>query len=390
MSFLTDLFEGQFGNLGTDLSHAPSSFAAHPQEQLEVGLGAAAVAAPFLLPEIGGALGAGAGADVALGADAAAGGFDIAGAGLGADVLADPAIAGLAGEAGAGAADAGILAGDVLGGGATSFAPDVLSADAGSLSSFLSDPAAATSGIDTGAGGQDLAALAAPDPAATATAPPPAPGTTPGGFASTDAELSGGTTGTAPASSAAPSGGTGGGGLTSGLGSVMSSPWTKLGLGLAPLALTLGMGEAGLTPQAQQAAGGATQLQQFGQQQLADAQAGRLNAGQTAVLGQMRQDLTNQWKQVFFNMGVQDPTKDTRWAQALADIDQKVTAQTATVIQQMITNGLQASGQASQTLIAVANQQIQSDTNFTNNLIGATKALGTIAGGGQTITLKAA
>lgn len=63
MSFLTDLVEGHTDKLGTDISHAGSSFANHPMEWAEVGGAAALGAAPFLLPELGGALGAGGAAE---------------------------------------------------------------------------------------------------------------------------------------------------------------------------------------------------------------------------------------------------------------------------------------------------------------------------------------
>lgn len=66
MSFFSDLFEGNFGNLGTDLSHSFSSFANHPKEWLELGGGALAGltggAALGLLPGLGGLGAAGAGA----------------------------------------------------------------------------------------------------------------------------------------------------------------------------------------------------------------------------------------------------------------------------------------------------------------------------------------
>ena len=58
MSFLTDLFEGNFGNLGTDITHAPSSLAAHPTEIAEL-LGAAAL--PFGIAAGADLLGLGAG-----------------------------------------------------------------------------------------------------------------------------------------------------------------------------------------------------------------------------------------------------------------------------------------------------------------------------------------
>ena len=400
ISFLTDLFEGHFNQLGTDLSHAPSSLAAHPDQLAETLGGAALIGGGILgLGALGadagiagagaadlgatGALDLGAGADLAAAGDVAAGAADFA-----------PGVAVGFDAAGNAIGDTALFGGDVLAADAASaFAPDVLSADAGSLNSFFSNPEMATSGIDTSAGITDttgaLDTSTGATPAGTAAT---APSATPGGFAPTDAELSGGVTGTAPATAAAPSGGTAGGtgGLTSGLGSVMASPWTKLGLGLAPLALTLARGEPSLTPAGRQAQANANQLSQFGNQQLAQAQAGQLNPGQLASLNQMRQDLTNQWKQTFFNMGVQNPEKDTRFVQAMADVDQKITAKTGEFIQQMIQNGLAASGAASGTLIQVANQQMAQDQAFTNNLISATKALGTTVGGGQTITLKAA
>jgi len=105
-----------------------------------------------------------------------------------------------------------------------------------------------------------------------------------------------------------------------------------------------------------------------------------MNAGQTAALGIMKQDLLNSWRQTLANQGVQDPTKDGRWPMIMADIDARVTAQTQTMIQQNIQNALAETGQASQTLTAIANMQLQADQNFTNNLVNATKSLGLAAG----------
>jgi len=394
MSFLTDLFEGNFGNLGTDLSNAPSSFLAHPQEQLEVGLGAAAIAAPFLLPEIGAGLGIGGTIDAAAGGGLAADlGIGDIGAAASADVL------------GSTAADFGFLGGggaDVLAAGGESalgFGADTaLTGDTG-LSSFLADPSLGADGAAFNTTGPGIGADVTGDPAVSQFASPGAgeapaaagPSATPAGFASTDAELAGATTGTAPAATAAaPAAATGGGGITGALSSTLSSPWTKLALGAAPLALALGMGQQQLPTSAQQLQGQATALSQQGQADLASARAGNLNAGQTAVIGQVRTDLTNQWRQTLFNQGVQDPTKDARWPQIEAAIDSQVTQQTAQLIQQNITNALAETGQASAALTSIANMQFQADQNFTNSLINATKSLGLAAGGGQTITLKAA
>src|SRR5712691_4923594 len=99
MSFLSDLFEGNFDNLGTDISHAPSSLAAHPAEIGELAGGAALIAAPFLLPEIAGALGTGALAEGAI---------DVGGAALaeeGGTLAADLGIGDIGAAAGAATAE---------------------------------------------------------------------------------------------------------------------------------------------------------------------------------------------------------------------------------------------------------------------------------------------
>jgi len=384
MSFLTDLFEGNFGNLGTDISHAPSSLIAHPDELIETLAGASLIAAPFAVPAIGGALGVGdaalgagaidaglgadavlgsdvaLGTDAALGADAALGGdvalgadalsgagslFDITGPGLGMDVLADPNIVGFG----------------------ASFDPGLASTTAADLGGGVNAPEAVDPTLSNITGG----ATTAPTPPASV----PTAGTTPAGFASTDAEQLGAATGTAPSTAA-----TTGGGITGTLNSILANPFTKIAAAVAPLALTLGMGQGGLPSGAQQLQQQANALSQQGQADLASAKAGQLNAGQTAALGKMQTDLLNQWRQTLANQGVQDPTKDGRWPMIQATIDSQVTAATQTMIQQNITNALAETGQASQALTSIAQIQLQQDQNFTNNLVGATKSLGLAAG----------
>lgn len=411
MSFLSDLFEGNFGNLGTDLVDAPSSLINHPDELAATLGGAALFAAPFVLPEIGAAaLG---GADVA----AAAGGGDLA-AGLGigdipaaaaadaaagGDLAASLGIGDIAGAAAADTAGVDILGtvpadalafvpevGADLGGGALAFSPDITAglADAGLADASFGD-ISSLSGADLSAG-TDALALPEPDvslPPADVPAAPAAPAAAtpaatpaPAGFAPTDAELTGGITGTGNVG-----GGGGGfnfGSLTKDVGSVLSSPWTRLAAGAAPLALSLFRGEPALPPGAVQAQQNAAALASFGQQQLTMGQNGQLNAGQMALIAQTRQDLVNAARQALYNQGVQNPEADTRWPQMLAQIDQTVNAQTATMIQQEIQNGLNALGQSSQTLTQIAQLQMQADQNFTNTLVNATKALGLAVGGG--------
>jgi hypothetical protein len=322
-----------------------------------------------VLPEIGAALG--------LGGAAGA----VADAGIGAAGALD---AGLATDLAAGAGDLGAItaAGEFAGGAgeALAFAPDVAAGGSafdilgpGLGADVLADPAVA--GYTTAPSLAADAGLTSASSGAPSLASGPGASTTPSGFAATDAELAGAATGTAPAATAAATPG-----ITSQLGSALSSPWTKLALAGVPLALTLGMGEAQLPTSAQQLQQQATALSQQGQSDLASARAGTLNAGQTATLGNMRNDLVNSWRQALFNQGVQNPEKDTRWPQILAQIDSQVTQQTATMIQQNITNALAETGQAASALTAIAQMQFQADQNFTNALINATKSLGLAAG----------
>jgi len=163
MSFLTDLFEGNFGNLGTDLSHAPSSFANHPLEWAETagalaagGLGIGALAGGL------GGLGAAAPEAATLGTQAA-----------------PTTVAGLT-EAGA---DAALPASSTLASG--SLAPEVVGApfaEGGSQFAGVG-PAGAYGGEDAAMASYGLApgaATASPGiaaaPAATAAAPAAASG----------------------------------------------------------------------------------------------------------------------------------------------------------------------------------------------------------------------
>jgi hypothetical protein len=335
----------------------------------------------LLAPEIAGlAGGATAAGDLAIG--------DVAAADLLPAATADLSGAAIGDIGAATAADLAVPAAvgaDLLG-----LAPDLgtaaLATDVSTLSPFADTSALAVT--DTGLGADVTAGTAADVPTAAATLPQGTPAvsavTTPAGGVQAIGvpATSGGTV--------AGAGGGAGGGITSTLGNVLSSPWTKLAIGAAPLALTLAMGEQQLPSAATASQNQALQLQQLGLTNLAQAQAGQLNAGQTAQLATMKQNLTNQWLQTLYNQGVTDPTKDSRWPQIQALIDQQVTASTAQLIQQNITNALAETGQASTALTQIAQLQMQSDQNFTNNLINATKALGLAVGSGQALKLVAA
>ncbi len=227
----------------------------------------------------------------------------------------------------------------------------------------------------------------------------------------------------AAAPSAAPAGAgaaaNGGGGAFGGSG----WGWKAAGLGLAaaPLALTLAKGTSSIPQQAtdaavaspQQGAIAAQQQQIAAQQQANSAQAAAASQPfvnsviansptltQAAQLNQQQQNLTNQWRQVLFNQGVQRPEADSRWPQIQQQIQQQMQIQTQTMIQSNLQAALgfqgsantslgQSSGSlsaasgatsaASQNLLAIANLQVQQDTAYTNAISGATSALGKVA-----------
>lgn len=343
MSFFSDLFEGNFGNLGTDITHAPSSLASHP-DQLAETLGATALIGGglFFAPEIGGALGlggaeaaAGGGlaADLGIGDIGAAAAADSLGAGaLGADVGAD-ALA-FAPESVDALSIAPGVGGDVL--------PESATLDTGALD--FSNSTAATGGVDTGGGVADTTSASAIDP------------NDPANFGS---------------------GGKGAADAASGSSIFTAGNALKYGLAAAPLALALSRGEPSIPSQANPAIANATALAQQG---------ANLNPSQNASLVQMRQNAINAARQALFNQGVQNPDADTRYSQMVANIDSQVTAASQTMIQQNIQNALAGDSQ----LIQIASLQMQQDTAFTNTLVNATAAFGRVAGGGTTINLKAA
>jgi hypothetical protein len=430
MSFLSDLFEGNFGNLGTDITDAPSSFVTDWSSEAPYVEGAAALGGGLLLgPAIGGALagldGAAAAAPASLdAANATFGAFDPA------SLAGDTAAAGLDGAAGTTASlatDAGTLpssdvaaavpgvdgAPTVIPGGDGALPQDTMafasSGSDGSLNSFLANPTgAADGGTPLAYGGDGAAPVQAGADGAQAglnAANAQFGSFNPQNFAAQEANVAspggqlgadipgGGTVGEsgvgAPTAAGPSLGGAAKapGGALGSINSALSSPITRTALGLAPLAVALGMGEAQLPSSAQQAQANAAVLSQFGQANIN----GTLNAGQMAQIQVLQQNLTNQVRQQLYNMGVQDPSKDSRYTQMMAYVDTQVTAATATMIQQNITNALNALGAAGTELNQIAQMQMTADQNFTNTLVNATKSLGLLAGtnfaGGTSYTL---
>jgi len=372
MSFFSDLFEGNFGNLGTDLSHAGSSLLAHPDELAETIGGAALV-----------------GGGLAFGADALGLGAFGATDAFGPAVAADEVPLAFAAPD-----EAPLVFGSPTESTLNDFATPLVSDSA----EFLPETSTlATGPLDLGLGTDFTfgSAIGSGDVGGTAigTVPVESPdygvplaqgptvsadtGTLPiGGSAigtMTPAE------GAAPVAAATPAPAGAPASLQSpSFTSTMSSlaPYARIAAAVAPLGVAMLRGQPQLPAAAQQAAANAQGLAAFGQQQLAAGQSGQLNAGQAALIANMRNDLTNSWRQTLFNMGVQNPEADTRWPQIEALIDSKVTAQTEQMLQQDITNGLNTIGAANGTLNQVAQLTMQADANFTNALVNAAKALG--------------
>ena len=353
MSFFSDLFSGNFDNLGKDIVDAPSSLANNPTQLAEtlgvVGLG------------VGGALG--------LGALAGEGGL------FGAGAAADASALGGAALTDVGALSTPIAGADALGAAGAAADASIAGAVPGAADALAFAPTTADALAPIDAAVADTSALSF--------APADTAGTAVADTASLPASSPSAISGIDPLSETPYSAGTGssaastGGGVTDTLKGIMSSPYTKLAAGLAPLGIALGMGNPSLPGQLGPAAANAAALA---------SQGSALNPAQTASLTQMRQDAVNAARQALFNQGVQNPEADTRWAQMTSNIDSQVTAAAQTMIQQNIQNSLAGDQQ----LIAIARLQMQSDQNFANMLLNATKSLGTAFGLGSGITLKVA
>jgi hypothetical protein len=440
-----------------------SGIEAHPlRSGLEAAGIGAAVALPFLAPEIGAGLGLadlGAGAadvgfgaaDVGFGAADAAGAVGAADAGLGAADLGAGAVdAGLAADLGAGAVDAGVVGG--LG------VADAL--DTAGLAGAGADLSGLGGSLGTSVGGDAANALAlAPDIStgatpATSAATSLAAGTTPSvpsaaaAFTDPATELAGtntnidaalgadpGSLGSASADAApatlkegiaannplpgANTGLTGGGGaapaasssLTSQLGGVLNSPWTKaaeLALPLGFLGSTLYKGAPGIPQQAQQAVNNAqAQAAQLSPQatqnvplfnqtaatDLTNATNNQISPAQAATLAKYVQDQTNQRYQFYASHGVTDPNSDSRFLGDVAQIKQDALAQQTAMITQLINTAFQSAtaanaglgtaaninSGANNALLQAAQLQAQGDQQYNQAVGDALKSFGLLA-----------
>jgi hypothetical protein len=332
LSFLTDLFKGDFSNLGSDITHAPESLAKHPSELYEAAAGTAAAGLTALTF----------GADLpALGAFGGAFG---------------------AGDAGASAGGAGL---------------DALIGGSDAASSLPSD---ALSFADTGAGsaGQTLygAGTMGPfDPTAAAGTPgsgfagPVAPtvGSTPAGFAPTDAELAGAPTG----QGVAPSGG--GNSWSDFLGTLGTNTKNYLATPQGAFQVAgIGAGAAGLgyelfkgqqpPPYAPNLTQTANQLGQEGQVLQNYLQSGTLPP---ALQAQLNQATAAAKARAVSNAAANglptDPSQNTQLASEFAQIDTNAVASMGGVQTALLQQGLAATGIS--TGIYESLNQIQTEQN---------------------------
>lgn len=113
-----------------------------------------------------------------------------------------------------------------------------------------------------------------------------------------------------------------------------------------------------------------------------EASTGQLTPTQQANILQYVQGQQNQLIQQLASQGVADPTKDTRYIQGMAQIQQNALALQQQYITAAINEATSAGGAASQNIATVANQQITEDSDFSNALASAFGALGSSIGGG--------
>jgi hypothetical protein len=216
-------------------------------------------------------------------------------------------------------------------------------------------------------------------------------------------------TGGAGAGGGAPAPPSSSGGVTSALSSALNSPYTKaaeLALPLGFLGYNLLKGPPAIPAQTQQAVtqaqaglgvGAQAQqnvpaLQQTTAQNLALANANKVTPGQQADLDTQAQNEKNQLYQQLANQGI-NPQSSSQWIQGQQQIDQKIAAQKAQMVQGLYTTAFQAQTSSNAALGVVSNanaqlisalqnagaQQVASNTAFTNATASAMQSFGMMA-----------
>jgi hypothetical protein len=390
MSFLSDLFKGNFSSLGTDITHAPESLATHPDQLAET-------------------IGAG---TLGLGGLGLAGGLGAVGDLFG---EAGTAISDTAGNIGSGISDAARSVGSYFGLGSGS---DL--ATGASTAADLS-PTGAAYGVPDAAGvalqdpatfaytGETPTPIASPATANTPVSTPfgslsstggvldPGSGTPAGSFGTggSDFTASTGITGdygTTLPSSATPAAGSD----TTTLGQIgsylksNSGALTLGGAGLAanlaaPLLAKLGLtgsipNQAALTGVANQASTAAGNANAYAGALEAPLTTGVLPAGAQAQVTQALNDSITSIKSKYANLGL---TGSTAEQAAISEAQSQAQQMTFTIAQQMAQTGIQAGNQATQDLGLegtiyndLTQAQISQDTALQNAIASFTGAIG--------------
>jgi hypothetical protein len=345
MSFFSDLFKGDFSNLGTDLEHAPESLAKHPSELYETLGGAAALATGGLgLGLLGGeaGLGAAAGGTSVLGGDAAIAGGDALAAGAAPELPA--------------AVDAASVGGSTLGGGLPT---------AGGLGDITSTLGAGGTDVTGSLGGAGSSFSLGSDPL-----------------------LSDSAVGAANTSEYG--GASGGGGFLDKLGGGVVNSITKNPLGIATAGGLLGYDLLKGNPTdpnqkvLQQQAG---QLASQGQQLQSYLTSGTLPP---ALQAQLNQATAAEKARIVSGYAARgqptDPNQNSALAQELNNVDTNAIAAMAQTQIQMLNTGLQETGLSTQLYETL----VKLDQGQNDQLMKAIASMAAAFGGGGGTTLKLA
>jgi hypothetical protein len=144
----------------------------------------------------------------------------------------------------------------------------------------------------------------------------------------------------------------------------------------APLALAMFRGEPGVPPQANQATALSPAEQAYAQQIISTG--GAPNRYQAAQIAQNSQARLNAARQQLFNMGVQNPQQDSRWAEIVAQDQQQQMVETVAFQNANMQSALAAAGGAQQGLLSVAQMQAQQDAAYTQALQNAMGSAGRV------------
>lgn len=364
MSFLTDVFEGNFDNLGHDLT-------AHPTDYIGPALGALGIASGgFGLPALFGAEGAAAG-----------------GEGL---------FSGLGSLFGGGGADAAATAGADAAGGALGFGADTSAVDP-ALSSFLGNPAEAAGGAGGGFGPSSTAfdSVVGQGPSSPDALFPGygtgGAGGAPGGVSDPSALFPGyGSNAPGPAGAATTAGDSSGGGLLSKLVTGATDQVTKNPLGIAAAGAGLGLNllkgnptdpnAAKLQEQANQLGAQGAQLQQYlSNGTLPPAMKASLDQATKAAKARIISNAAANGQST-------NPSQNSALAQELSAVDTNAVAAMASAQIQMMQQGLSATGLSSQLYDMLVKMDRQNNQDLMSAISSFASALG--GGGGKTTTLK--